>query len=115
MSAVLQCFVVTKKLYELTQEDIDSNREETISEIEKLLEEREVLLPKILPPFSADEEKMGKQMLLWNEAINEKLLLIKRLINKDINGLEKKKTTAKRYSNPYENMNFDGMFYDKRK
>ncbi|WP_433744766.1 flagellar protein FliT [Falsibacillus pallidus] len=114
MSAVLQCFAVTKKLYDLTQKDLDASREETIAEVEKLLLERESLLPEVVPPFSPEEEKMGKQMLVWNEAISEKLLLIKRLINKDINGLEKKKTTAKRYTNPYENMNFDGMFYDKR-
>ncbi|RLQ96782.1 flagellar protein FliT [Falsibacillus albus] len=115
MSAVLECFAATKRLYELTVDVPVDKRDEAIQEIESLINQRDQLLPSIQPPFSPDEEKMGKQMVRWNEEIGKNLELIKRLIKRDINGLSKKKTSVRRYMNPYENLQFDGMFYDKRK
>ncbi|MGM0841676.1 MAG: flagellar protein FliT [Bacillota bacterium] len=115
MSYVRLCHSITRQLYATVSGEDEDNREAVIGEIEKLLEERQILLEKIQPPFSDDEHLMGKQMMEWNIAIDRTLIGLRNDIKRDMNGLTKKKTNVKRYANPYENMQHDGMFYDKKK
>ncbi|UXH43442.1 flagellar assembly protein FliT [Rossellomorea vietnamensis] len=115
MSSVRLCHSITRQLYETVSGVDDDNREAIIGKIEKMLEERQILLEGIRPPFSAEEYLMGKQMMEWNRAIDRTLIGLRNDIKRDMNGLTKKKTNVKRYANPYENMQHDGMFYDKKK
>jgi flagellar protein FliT len=115
MSSVRLCHSVTKQLHTAVNGITDENREAVIGKIEKLLEERQVLLENIRPPFTSEEHVLGKQMMEWNQVIDRTLISLRNDIKRDMNGLTKKKTTVQRYSNPYENMQHDGMFYDKKK
>jgi flagellar protein FliT len=116
VTSVLLCHSITKQLHEAVRSDVnDNNRDALIEKIEKLLEERQVLLNNIRPPFTDEEHILGKQMMEWNQVIDRRLISLRNDIKRDINGLTKKKTTVQRYSNPYENMQSDGMFYDKKK
>ncbi|MBS4178303.1 flagellar protein FliT [Lederbergia citrea] len=116
MSAVEKCIQVTESLLELARISHKNDRDETIGKIDDLLNQRETLLPLIKGPFSTEEKSAGKRLIQLNEELNLHLGKMRMHIQRDINELEHKKTTAERYSNPYAAAEqLDGMFYDKRK
>lgn len=115
MSAVQKCFSLTEKLITSVQKVNEQNREESITMIEELLDEREQLLRMIKPPFSKEEQIIGEKIVLMNDTLQNLLNIQKQNIQKDINSLSKKKTSMNKYINPYQNMQTDGYFYDKRK
>jgi flagellar protein FliT len=115
MSSVLLCHSITKQLKEAIENLAADNRDDVIETIDKLLEQRQSLLEGIKPPFSADEQLLGKEMIEWNQEIDRELILLRSEIKRDLNGLSKKKSSAQRYTNPYQSLQYDGMFYDKKK
>ncbi|MGG1630246.1 flagellar protein FliT [Rossellomorea sp. NRS-1567] len=115
MSSVLLCYTITKQLKEALEQVTDENRESTIEEVESLLEKRQSLLGNIKPPYTQEEQELGKQMIAWNGLIDRQLAQLRLQIKRDMNGLTKKKTSVQKYSNPYESLQYDGMFYDKKK
>mgnify|MGYP005993668611 CR=1 FL=1 len=115
MSSVLLCYTTTKQLKEALELVNDENRETTIEEMEALLEKRQSLLGNIKPPYTLDEQELGKQMIAWNAQIDRQLAQLRLEIKRDMNGLTRKKTSVQKYSNPYESLQYDGMFYDKKK
>ncbi|MEW4307897.1 flagellar protein FliT [Rossellomorea marisflavi] len=112
MNAVLECHDITNQLKALL--DGEGERDSKIESIENLLNQRELLLSSITPPYSLEEQRLGKEIVLWNKQIDQKLAGLKIDIKRDMNGVSKTKTTVQRYTNPYESMQTDGMFYDKR-
>ncbi|MDQ0214910.1 flagellar protein FliT [Oikeobacillus pervagus] len=115
MSVVQECLIVTKQLLDLVQRPIDeTEREEILDEIERLLEKREDLLPKIQPPFTVEEERMGKQIMAWNRLLDGHLKKIRLQIQADMQEVKKKKTSVQKYVNPYKSLQSDGVFYDRR-
>lgn len=114
MNAVQACYVLTEELITTLKQVSSEHRDSTIEKMQELLSKREQLLPMIKPPFSEQEVLVGKQLIQQQHELDQLLLKVKRDIQKDINGLTKKKTSVRRYTNPYENMQTDGFFYDKR-
>jgi flagellar protein FliT len=114
MTAVQRCYDITNDLLQNVRSISQENREDVISEIEKLLEKRQAILEQLKPPFSKEENELGQEIVKMNRALDTKLSLISNEIKRDMNGLNKKKVSAKKYTNPYESINFDGMFYDKK-
>jgi flagellar protein FliT len=52
--------------------------------------------------------------MLLNQQVDRLLMLQKQEIQRDIQEINKKKQSSNKYTNPYENLSIDGMFYDKR-
>ncbi|MBM7585881.1 flagellar protein FliT [Bacillus pakistanensis] len=115
MSAVQQCYDITKELFILVDKVDSEYRDQVIEKVEALLERRGSLLKSIQAPFPEEEKAQGVQIVRWNTKIDQKLVLLRTDIKRDMNGLNKKKTSVKKYTNPYDSLQFDGMFYDKRK
>ncbi len=115
MDFVQQCFDITKKLLQTLNEMTESNRDEKIEAVEVLMEERQQLFSHIQHPFSEAEMELGKEIMKLNQVIDTKMNLVQVEIKRDMNNLNKKKSGVKKYTNPYESLQFDGMFYDKKK
>jgi len=116
VSVVSQLFAVTKELYELLQEPtLKETRDETIAAIERLLTERDSLLQQMHPPFSEEEQELGKKIIALDNAIYPKLQHIKLQIQQDLKLIKQKKTANQNYMNPYQSLSIDGMFYDKKR
>ncbi|MGM0754074.1 MAG: flagellar protein FliT [Bacillota bacterium] len=113
MSSVVRCHTITKQLKEAL-EHIE-NRESTIETIESLLDKRQILITAIRPPFTEEEQVLGKQMITWSQEIDKELSQLQSSIKRDMNGLSRKRTSVQKYANPYESLQYDGMFYDKKK
>ena len=113
---VLQSFHdVTAELLTVLQDQTIVERDERIDRITKLLDRREEFLSHIKPPFSDEELQLGRQSMLLNQQVDQLLLLQKQEIQRDIKELNQKKKSSNKYTNPYENLATDGMFYDKKK
>jgi flagellar protein FliT len=117
MSVTEECHRKTKDLYDLVKGASfdDPVRDEVMERLDQLLDERQLLLDQFKPPFSDDEKKLGMEILEWDRVIESKLTSFQQAIQRDINGLSKKKSSINKYVNPYESMQHDGMFYDKKK
>ncbi|PRS37738.1 hypothetical protein C6W19_10310 [Bacillus sp. RJGP41] len=61
-----------------------------------------------------EEQQLGRSVLLLNQRVNHLLKLQKQEIQRDIQEMNKKKKSSNKYTNPYESLSVDGVFYDKR-
>ncbi|MEI5907610.1 hypothetical protein WAK64_11140 [Bacillus spongiae] len=113
MSVVNECYTITKTLYKLFQ--VDGKREGKMEQMTSLLKKRQAILHKVKPPFTPEEEKLGKQIVVMNKVIESEMKKMKKSIERDRNGLKKTKVSVYKYVNPYASLQHDGMFYDKKK
>lgn len=111
---VQDCYELTKKLIDLLKNVNEENRDEVIANVEDMLEQREMILQQLNPPFSNEEQQMGEQLIKQQAELDQLLQALKSQIQKDMNGLNKKKASVHKYVNPYEALQNDGAFYDKR-
>jgi flagellar protein FliT len=117
MSVVTALFYVTKELRDLVCAPVPvEKREETIEAIERLLAQRDELLRELRPPYSGEEQRLGRQIVQWNQEIDAKLRELKRQIQRDLAMVREKRRANAHYTNPYEqSLAMDGMFYDKKR
>lgn len=114
MTSLQQFNEITLKLLNLLSNSSEMDRDEKINKMNEFLDQRESLMESICPPFSEDEQRIGKQLVQLNQQVNELLKLQKLEIQRDIKDLNVKKNSTNKYANPYENLSTDGMFYDKK-
>lgn len=113
MSLVEACYTITQNLLNLLQTE-GQDRGRQIEEAEALLEQRGQILPGIQPPFTEEEQKLGRDMHSMNGEIAAHLQKLHDLVKKDLQETKVKKQSAGKYANPYEALQTDGVFYDKR-
>jgi flagellar protein FliT len=114
VSAVQQFYQLTIELTQLLGKP-HGERDEKVTRVEELLDQREALMKEIIPPYTLEEVELGKKSIQLNAKLTQLLQTEKILIQKDIKGLQSKKESNTKYVNPYQNLSTDGMFYDKRK
>ena len=108
-------FSVTTQLAELTSKvPSQEKRDEVIEQIFALLDERDALLPKALPPNDEDERVLMNQIVDLNNQINRSMNSILADIKKDLSGLKEQKKAHTRYINPYKSLNNVSAFFDKK-
>lgn len=116
MNAIIQCITMTEQLIHEANAVTQSNRDEVITKIEQLLDERSKLLPLIKGPYTAEEKVEGAKLLSLNEKMEHVLKNMHTHIKKDINELNVKRKSVNHYRNPYAaTTHLDGAFYDQRK
>jgi flagellar protein FliT len=113
MSAVNACFAVTDRIYQLIKKP-GGDRDEFVACIDQLLDQRQALLTEIHPPFTPEEQQLGQEMIRRNAVIDAYFKKIKEDIQKDMQGLSKKKESVDKYVNPYASVGTGSMFYDKK-
>ncbi|MCP8617609.1 flagellar protein FliT [Salirhabdus salicampi] len=90
-------------------------REESITEILSLLDEREALMQKLSPPYTEKEKALGQEIVKMNEQIEEQLQFFFTQLKGNLKQVQHQKRSNKKYVNPYGNTSTsDGMFFDKR-
>lgn len=114
MESLQAFYQVTNQLIELLQQD-KLDRDVRIEKIQYLLDQREEVLKSIQPPFSQQEKELGKQLVKLNQQVDQLLQKQKQEIQQDLKQLHLKKESNQKYTNPYESLSIDGVFYDKRK
>jgi flagellar protein FliT len=105
---------VTMELIETLQQE-EHDRDERITKIQSLLNQREELLKLIKPPFSPQEKELGKQLIKLDQQVKGLMGKQKIDIMRDMQSARMKKQSNQKYTNPYESMGVDGIFFDKQK
>ncbi|HLS09725.1 flagellar protein FliT [Lentibacillus sp.] len=107
---------ITKQLDQVLEEDAHTkNRDEVIERVNELIEKRGKLLETINPPFSDNEQKLGKNIVALNKQIQGKLNQLFNDLKLEMKQVKKQKKSNRSYMNPYENVKIaDGMFMDSK-
>lgn len=113
MSGIQLFFDLTVQLIKLYQDSGD--RDERIEETERLLELREEAMKKVSSPTTDAERELLQKCKQLNDHLNGLMMNEKLNIQKDMKELKTKKESANKYANPYDSVNPDGMFYDRKK
>ncbi|OAK67959.1 hypothetical protein [Lederbergia galactosidilytica] len=115
MSDLQKCLTLTEEIIVLARTTSDDQRDITIEKIEGLLQQRSTFFAQLQAPYSDEEKEIGKKLLARDQEMNTLLNQYLKIIQKDIETLDRKKKSVNLYSNPYAAANsLDGMFYDKR-
>ena len=69
----------------------------------------------IQPPFSPQEKEVGKQLIKLDQQVKRLMGEQKIDIMQDLKNARMKKQSNQKYTNPYESMGVDGIFFDKQK
>ncbi|MDQ0881538.1 flagellar protein FliT [Peribacillus sp. V2I11] len=105
---------LTAELLAVLEECKITERDDKIGRVTQLIDQRDGLLSQIKPPFTVEEQQLGRATVLLNKQVDHLLKLQKQEIQRDIQEINKKKRSSNKHTNPYESPSVDGMFYDKR-
>lgn len=108
---------VTKSLEKLLNQKITpNNREQIVSQINDLVEKRGKLLQQITPPFSIEEQQLGKKVLELNNFIQKQMDHLFTELKEEMKQINRRKKSNQSYENPYKSIqSVDGMFLDQKK
>ena len=115
MNSIQSFYELTVQMIELLEKSGALDREIKIEKIEEMLEKRESFMKDIKPPFSSEDDQLGKSIIELNKNLERLIAAEKVLIQKDIKELNMKKQSNNKYANPYQSLSTDGMFYDRKK
>ncbi|MGD6794235.1 hypothetical protein [Metabacillus indicus] len=116
MSAVEKLHQLTHQLLsEVNGSQQKDMRDSYILNIQQWIEQREVLISNLKPPYTQKEKQLGKEITEWNAVIHEKLKAVQNEIKEDMTKLKLQKASGQKYANPYQSTAIDGIYYDKRK
>ncbi|AOL35775.1 flagellar protein FliT [Geobacillus sp. BMUD] len=113
-----------REVWQLTRELLEATalpwpaeeREARLVQVDELLRRREEWLRELRPPYSEEEQRLGREIVAWNREIEARLRQVRDEIGSDLRITEAKRQANARYVHPYEQpLSFDGMFYDKRR
>ncbi|MDN4606827.1 hypothetical protein [Sporosarcina highlanderae] len=113
--AMIRWQETAQQLLSLTGQTDEENRDAVIEEINRLLDERDLLQQEIAAPFTFDEEELGKQLVVLEQQVVKGLSSFTKQIRSDITAAQSKKDHMKSYVNPYANVARDGTFYDTKR
>ncbi|MGE7763761.1 flagellar protein FliT [Peribacillus sp. NPDC096540] len=105
---------LTVELIAVLEDRTIAERDDKIERVTQLIDQRDELLSQIKPPFTGEEQQLGRAIMLLNQQVDRLLNLQRLEIKRDIQEINKKKKSSNKYTNPYESLSVDGMFYDKR-
>ncbi|WP_085505955.1 hypothetical protein [Thalassobacillus devorans] len=108
---------LTVQLDELLQAEISSNgRHQQIEEINQLIDQRGSIIHLLDKPVEKEEKVMMEEILTREIRIQEHLEKSFEDLKQEIRMNKKHQTSARKYSNPYDNVsNHDGIFLDQKK
>jgi|SRR5699024_1207075 len=117
MNRLLKVHELTIHLKELFNQEINTdNREAVIEKLNDLLQQREKHMKQLSPPYTAEENKLGEELIPLNHKIEKEIQKIYDELKAEMMQFQKEKKSNRSYSNPYQHVQTnDGMFLDKKK
>ncbi|PIC82060.1 hypothetical protein [Sporosarcina sp. P1] len=102
------------KLIALVKIIDEEKRDEVIEQIDKILNERDLLQTQIVQPFTAEEEEFGKELIRLEKDVQTSLERFTHAIRTNISEAQAKKENMNSYVNPYGKMSQDGAYFDSK-
>jgi len=106
---------VTEEILKVLDES-HLERSQRIEKINELIDRREEQINQIKPPYTDEEMKMGKHIIVLNEQIKEKMDQLYDSVKDDIVQFKQQKAQSRSYMNQYGSLETtDDMYLDKKK
>ncbi|WP_313237980.1 hypothetical protein [Sporosarcina ureae] len=102
------------QLIALVQAVDEEKRDDVIEQIDKILNERDVLQSQIVQPFTAEEDEFGKELIRLEKDVQTSLERFTNTIRTNISQSQAKKENMNSYVNPYGKMSQDGAYFDSK-
>ncbi|MDF2946852.1 MAG: flagellar FliT family protein [Bacillales bacterium] len=116
MNILEEIFSITHQIEKILESNHSKeDREDLISQVDNLLDGRQHLLEKGYSENLTIAKEKLEELNILNTKIIDKLNTLKFEVQSDINAINQQKQTRNAYVNPYQNISFDGMYYDKKK
>lgn len=110
MEVFKQCYKITSELIDHLKSDLEKDTDK----INRLLDIRNQIFNNMTVPITDSEKKWGQAILLQDQELLELLQVEKKSIQKKIKELQIKKVSTQKYVNPYQSLQTDGVYYDKK-
>lgn len=117
MNRLAVLYDITQQLDNVLAQPIQSKeREAIINQVNELIEQRGNHLLEITPPFTEEENRIGKEIVVLNERIQKQMHVLFNELKQEMKQMKKQKKSNQTYTNPYEKIEaMDGMFMDSKK
>jgi len=117
MNRVLAVYEQTEKMLQLLEslKTEETERDDTIAEIDKLIHKRERLIAELKAPYTNEEMAAGRKIIVLNEQLEKEMNLLFNEIKLDMKKVKQSKGQNYSYLNPYGKMKTtDGMYVDNK-
>ncbi|MGM8364593.1 flagellar protein FliT [Virgibacillus sp. W0181] len=116
MNQLEHLYNLTIKLENILEQPVTINtRDEVIAAANQLINERAVYIEQMKPPYTEQEEQIGKQIIASNEKIKLKMNNLFDELKQDMKQVKKQKKSNRTYINPYGKLQTtDGMYMDSK-
>ncbi|TCP26035.1 hypothetical protein EV207_12069 [Scopulibacillus darangshiensis] len=114
MSVLTGLYEKTLILKELVSTHHPGDRDQTIEQVQRILDERDLLLVQLPANPTEEELRLGAMIVEMDDVIINGLERILKGVTHDRQMIKEKKSISQRYRNPYSNIAGDGMFLDKK-
>src|SRR5690625_4418370 len=117
MNRVLAVYEQTEKMLQLLEslKSKETERNDTIAEIDKLIHKRERLIAELKAPYTNEEMATGRKIIVLNEQVEKEMNLLFNEIKLDMKKVNQSKGPNYSYLNPYGNIKTtDGMYVDNK-
>ncbi|WP_200415907.1 flagellar protein FliT [Virgibacillus salexigens] len=117
MNRLTTLYQITLELKEVLDNSSEyKQRESLISRVNTLIEQRGKEMEQIVPPFSDEENRMGKAIVALHQPIETLMHQLFNELKSEMRQVKKQKKSNRQYKNPYAHMqSIDGMFLDRKK
>ncbi|WP_277678759.1 hypothetical protein [Gracilibacillus dipsosauri] len=117
MEAIQKYYQLTKEMLSLLNVPSGSQkRKELIDHITEMIDNRQQWMEQIKAPYTQEEEELGKQTVILDRQLNDKLQQLFQSIKKDMRNNKKQQRSNTKYLNPYQSIStLDGRFMDSKK
>jgi len=113
MSRVNELYSKTKEMLTILQNAREKERENTIDQLNGLIEERDTVIAKIKGPYTEEELKIGQEIVMLNEQIKINMDQLYSDVKSDLKKVKLQKERNRSYINPYGQIKTtDGMYLD---
>ncbi|WP_249871312.1 flagellar protein FliT [Oceanobacillus saliphilus] len=117
MNRAKPVYEVTMKIKTILDQKITPQaRESAIEKLNDLIIDRGTYMESLTPPYSEEEQRLGRELVQLNEEIEKKMHLLFADLKLEMIQVQKQKKSNQSYTNPYKNVHtMDGMFMDSKK
>lgn len=110
-----EIYTITTNMLQALNSLDKHNREQIINKVSEQIVAREVLINGIKPPYTEEEEMIGRKVNDLNVTIQERMEALYTQVKDDIIQLKQNKTSNITYINPYNKLKTtDGIYLDSK-
>lgn len=86
--------------------------EEMMNKLHRLLDERQLIINRVSKPKGEEQQALAKKVVAMQQQINGLMEKHKGSLSVKLNKMKNRKVKTRKYSNPYDKVDTDGMFLD---